>query len=393
MCLHAHVFADATKPPHTQDSRKPFSVLKGKKMRIRAKLSVLCLFVALLPALVSAVDIVRIIYVDDSAPGANNGTSWFNAYHFLQDALAVAQEGDWIYVAQGVYRPDQTYGPAADGRASSFALKEGVTLLGGYAGFGAAQPSMRDLNVYESILSGDLLANDVPVDVNDKAQINGMLTEPTRADNSYSVVNGSYVSPSAVLDGFIITGGNANGDPDFSLNEQVRGGGIILQDGSPTIRNCTVIANAAEEKGGGAGNYQGDPNYVACQFTANYSAEGGGALLNDAGDPNFSDCVFSKNRVHFNATAGVMFNQDSNPVVVNCKFVENYGGRVGGAMNNASSDPTITGCRFVGNTSRSMAGALSLGTGTFPVITDCVFLANEASWRAAPCTSTTAHPH
>ncbi len=61
-------------------------------MRIRGQLSVLFLVVALLPALVSAADIVRIVYVDDSAPGANNGTSWFNAYHFLQDALTVAQE-------------------------------------------------------------------------------------------------------------------------------------------------------------------------------------------------------------------------------------------------------------------------------------------------------------
>ena len=350
-------------------------------MRIQDKLSVLCLVVALLPALVSAVDIVRIIYVDDSAPGANNGTSWFNAYHFLRDALTVAQEGDWIYVAQGVYRPDRTYGPAAEGRASSFALKEGVTLMGGYAGFGALQPSRRDLQAYESILSGDLLANDVPVDVNDKAQINGMLTEPTRSDNSYSIVTGRDVGPSAVLDGFIITGGNADGEPDFSANAEIRGGGIFLRDGSPTIRNCTVIANAAKGEGGGAGNYQGDPNYVACQFTANYSAEDGGALLNSSGDPSFSDCVFSKNRVAAQGgTAGAMFNQDSDPTVVDCNFVENYGGRVGGAMNNASSDPTITGCRFVGNTSRLMAGALSLG-GTFPVIKDCVFLANEASWR------------
>ena len=341
----------------------------------------LCLVVALLPALLSAQNIVRIIYVDDNAPGANNGTSWFNAYNFLQDALAVAQQGDALYVAQGVYRPNQAYGPSIDGRTSTFALKDGVTLWGGYAGYAAPQPSLRNWRVYETILSGDLLANDVPVDVNDKAQINGMLTDPTRADNSYSVVTGTNVSPSAVLDGFIITAGNADGEPDFSSNEEIRGGAMFLQEASPTIRNCTVIANTAEGQGGGVANYQADPNFIDCQFIANYSVEGGGALLNDAGDPNFVDCVFTQNRVHFNGTGGVMFNQDSNPTVVDSEFVANYGGRVGGAMNNSSSDPTITGCKFIGNSSRSMAGALSLGTGTYPVITDCVFRQNEASWR------------
>ena len=40
------------------------------------------------------------IYVDTGAPGGNNGTSWLNAYHYLQNALAVAQPGDTIKVAQ-----------------------------------------------------------------------------------------------------------------------------------------------------------------------------------------------------------------------------------------------------------------------------------------------------
>ena len=48
------------------------------------------------------------IYVDANAAGANNGSSWANAYNYLQDALADATvSGDDIWVAKGMYKPDQ----------------------------------------------------------------------------------------------------------------------------------------------------------------------------------------------------------------------------------------------------------------------------------------------
>ena len=52
----------------------------------------------------------KVIYVDDDAPGANDGTSWENAYFHLQDALTVANIAEKPVeniVAQGVYTPDR----------------------------------------------------------------------------------------------------------------------------------------------------------------------------------------------------------------------------------------------------------------------------------------------
>jgi len=51
-----------------------------------------------------------VIYVDDDAAGANNGSSWANAFNYLQDALEVAESGDEIRVAQGTYKPDRGAG-------------------------------------------------------------------------------------------------------------------------------------------------------------------------------------------------------------------------------------------------------------------------------------------
>ena len=45
-------------------------------------------------------------------------------------------------------------------RAASFTLHAGFTLAGGYAGLGADDPDERDVELYETILSGDLAGND-----------------------------------------------------------------------------------------------------------------------------------------------------------------------------------------------------------------------------------------
>ena len=83
----------------------------------------------------------KILYVDDNSSGGD-GSSWENAYQFLQDALTETTADpnvNEIRVAQGIYTPDaNSINPDGSGdRAVSFQLVNGTILQGGYAGQGA----------------------------------------------------------------------------------------------------------------------------------------------------------------------------------------------------------------------------------------------------------------
>jgi len=97
----------------------------------------------------------RIIFVNQSATGSNQGTSWTDAYNDLQDALAVAQVGDEIWVAAGKYTPDR----GTKDRNAFFSIPDGIELYGGFVGT-ETDPSQRDCLTNETVLTGDLNGDD-----------------------------------------------------------------------------------------------------------------------------------------------------------------------------------------------------------------------------------------
>ncbi len=277
-----------------------------------------------------------IIYVDESATGANDGTTWGNAYNYLADALTDADvSGDDIWVAAGTYKPDEGGGETPGDRMATFGLINGVAIYGGFP-IGGGDWNSRDPNAYETILSGDLLGDDGPDFAN-----NG--------ENSYHVVTGSGTEPNAVLDGFTITKGNANGS--WPKNE---GGGMSNESGSPTVMNCTFSGNSANFGGGMSNMTSSSPTVTNCLFSGNSAVDwfGGGICNMTSSSPTVTNCTFSGNSADNNG--GGMYNwDDSDPTITNCTFSGNSTTNYGGGMYNGFSSPTVTNCILWGNTASS----------------------------------------
>jgi len=322
------------------------------------------------------------IYVDIKANGADDGSSWVDAYVYLQDALLAANALDKpteVRVAQGVYRPDLGKAVLVGDYEVSFQLINNVTIKGGYAGVGGSTPDSRDIESYETILAGDLLGDDIPV--LDPFDLHG---ERSRLDNSIHVVNGSGTDNSAVLDGVTITGGNAYVQYDPTGDDtRSYGGGMFIFQGSPTLNRCTFRANSSDWLGGAMANMDhASPHVKNCHFVGNGGGYHSDEYRSTAGavgnvvqsGPIFDACTFVNNAA---LVGGAMFNYDSQPVMNNCTFSENSAVKYGGAVSNATNSlATFNNCTFTHNNAGFAAAIENNASQIF--VNNCVFADNTA---------------
>ncbi|MHC4081345.1 MAG: choice-of-anchor Q domain-containing protein, partial [Planctomycetota bacterium] len=252
-------------------------------------------------------------------------------------------------------------GLCAEARTATFQLLDGVALRGGYAGIGELDPDARDVALYETTLSGDLAGNDGPGDFENYEE------------NSYNVVTASGTSSSAVLDGFTISGGNADGTDTDPLSWR-RGAGIWNLTGSPTVIDCLITANSAVYGGGMYNRENSDPEVTDCTLTGNRATGNGGGMLNTEGsDPTILNCAFDGNT---GTEGGGMLNVRSSPTITDCDFVANEAGWGAGVNNFDNCHPVITGCTFVDNVGGCCGVGMQNAIGSSPTVTDCLFQGN-----------------
>lgn len=291
----------------------------------------------------------NIILVDDDATGAANGFTWADAYTNVQDALAVAITGDEIWVAEGVYYPDEGSGQTDNSRSATFSLKSGVALYGGFAATETALTE-RDWTAHITVLSGD-------IDGNDTTNINGVVTTTTgiSGSNAYHVVYSKNVN-TAQLDGFTVTAGAAN--VSGSCPGSWCGGGMLnlgeYQYSYPTISHVVFIGNTTTGYGGGMVNTNyAIPTMNDVSFINNTAQNGGGMANNYHSAPTITIALFEGNSASAQG-GGIYFQDDCDSVISDADFINNTAGDGGGfyaagGTSELGGYHTITDVNFIGN--------------------------------------------
>ncbi|PHN07991.1 T9SS type B sorting domain-containing protein [Flavilitoribacter nigricans] len=310
-------------------------------------------FLLVLSFLFSLTQMHAQVFVDQNATGANDGSSWTNAYRDLQTALTLTGNGP-IWVARGTYKPISCNPCTELQRESAFRLPPDVQLYGGFAGTESSL-NERDWIANPTVLSGDIgVAND-------------------SLDNVFNVLIAVNSTADNVLDGFTVEEGNADGSFGSAA-----GGGLLI-DANP----------------GGTGHIR----IRNCLFRNNY-AGGGGAIaidctLGGSSSAEIRNCTFEGNTASLGitSTGAAIFMQGNSgaqvrPRIVGCTFRNNFCGNDGGAI---SATPTgdgsllamqVDSCQFTNNRAADRGGAIWYRMSSFGecrvTIKNSQFLENES---------------
>jgi len=291
-------------------------------------------------ALTTSVHAAGTCYVNDDASGASDGTSWTDAYTDLQSALA--DPCTEIWVASGTYKPD------ASDRTVSFTLESGTAIYGGFDG---TETMLNQRNPVANVttLSGDLNGDDSGFTNN--------------GENSYHVVYANNVDNTAMLDGFTIRGGNANGSGTDN-----QGGGIYTTNSDATLANLILRNNAGGYGGGMHAGAFTTSTLANVTFKDNASSAAGGGLYMTVATVSLLGVTFSNNTSY---AGGGMFIANQLPTLTNVTFSSNSAD-LGGGLYLYGTAPTLTNVTFSGNSAAVAAGGLYVDYVSSPILTNVI---------------------
>jgi hypothetical protein len=268
-------------------------------------------------------------YVNANATGANNGTSWADAYTDLHSATYNTTSGE-IWVAQGTYIPSKTFTNNIPGNNSlkTFRIQFNIQVYGGFNGTETAL-NQRNWKNNPTIISG-LVASGV---------------------KSYNVIRFDGNNNTTTLDGFIVQDGLATGTAAL----EKLGAAIHMNNASPIIRNCIFRNNTVQEHGGAIYSITGSPEFMNCEFKNNSTIQydGGALYVTTTTSTKVVNCLFSGNSAARYAGALVIQNTTTSQVN-NCTFVNNQRGTGSGRaifLSSTTGSPvmSVNNCVFYNN--------------------------------------------
>ncbi len=317
-----------------------------------------------------------VIFVDANlATGANDGSSWADAYQGragLQAALLSAMAGDQVWVADGTYAPAPPGGDAS----ISHVIPSGVQVLGGFDG-GEPSVSERDPSVHVAILTGDLNSDDGP--------FGDIGIAPNTGENAWHVVDIVNGAAGTVIDGFRIRSGVSDGGADWWGRS---GGGIRIDGGEPTVRNCHIINCRCSWQGGGIAVRDATVVIEDCliEFNRTDSAGAAIAVIDDAASVTMRGTTINANMLGTGSVYVGPWNITQHEAnggaltVEDCDFKNAQGiisAPSGGGIMSLRSDVVVRDSRFHDNNVVGGGGGAYLADGTV-LIERCDFVNNEA---------------
>lgn len=323
------------------------------------------------------------VYVNHAAGGANNGTSWTDAFTSLQAGIDNSFSGDELWVAKGTYKPSATYELAnTTSRYRHFRIPNSVSIYGGFVS-GQTDTSQRSNygigGSNETILSGDLNGDD-----------NYTVTPWTGvSDNSYHVIYhpaGTCMGLTSRLNGCTIQGGYANStaaDP----NPDADGGGMLLTDNTSILFNgVNLINNYALKQGGGIYASGGATTIHFSNLTitkniasgtANETGGGGMAIYNATA--SISNGTISNNTATTDG-GGLLVSTGATLTITSTTISSNTADDGGGIyLDNAGTTINATGLTLSSNTSADDGGAIFLSDGCSMTATELTVTGNSAT--------------
>ncbi len=326
------------------------------------KFFILCLM-AVLCTSVQSWAVVRYVNAGVSG-GTGDGLSWPNAYNNLQSALTAAQSGDEIWVAAGTYKPT-----SGTDRDVSFVMKNGVAMYGGFIG-NEITLTARNISANPTILSGDIG------------------TANNASDNVHHVVVAANVTTR--LDGFTITGGNANGVTNTSITVNGQsiprnyGGGICTSQGTNTLVNNTLSGNSTGYGGGGIYLYQGSNTLTNNTLSGNSASDvGGGISIYEGSNTLINNRLLGNSTLGFGGGGGGVHILFGTNILTNNSLSGNSAYKGGGIFMAAAGIPngsnnTLTNNILSGNSASSQGGGIYASSNSLNTLTNNTLSGNSA---------------
>lgn len=230
------------------------------------------------------------IYVDRDATGAEDGSSWNDAYTSLQEALEEARTNgtdDAVWVAEGTYYPDEGDGVQADDRTASFHVESGIDLHGRFEGNeDALGDRVLERGMNETVLSGEIQQ------------------DADSTNNAYTVLRLTGGAAGEIQ----VTGGQADG-----TGAQGEGGGAYITGGE--LHHAILTGNYGLR--GSAVYAENSPTLAVVRATGNHATETGTVYL-DGGAATLRHLTIADNTAEGGAS-GVQF-VDSDATVEDFAF-------------------------------------------------------------------------